>query len=163
MISFDPFYFLLLLELLLVQSAIITFLYFKERKLQASYLKSVKIIRDFNWKDGNAQVKEEVKQDQETPSEQPDQSLVPNEETEAKEIGGAGETGAPDDEIKRLQKTIEEKVEIILEMKKKIEEMENKFLDMEKEYLILFDQSQKQEEALKQYEGGYKRKDDIDF
>ncbi|MBI5604936.1 MAG: hypothetical protein HY879_16475 [Deltaproteobacteria bacterium] len=48
-------------------------------------------------------------------------------------------------------------------MKNKIEQMEKKFADMEKEYLILFDQSQKQEEALKKYEGGQPKLDEIDF
>lgn len=168
MISFDPFYFLLLLELLLIESAMIAGLYVRERKLKIFYMKSINIIRDFKWKEGKSQAKEEGEQDRPLSSEQPDPPPVLHEESEAKEIEGAGEIEAANEEVtneetKRLRKTVEGKVEIILEMKNKIEEMEKKFTDMEKEYLILFDQSQKQEEALKQYEGGYKRKDELDF
>jgi hypothetical protein len=151
MIGLDPFYFLLLLELLLVQTALIILLYFKGRSLKASYLKSVKIPVDFIPQEDPFPVKETLIPAPAS-SEKADSPDILNEEVEMKEIGGVEETGIGDEEVKRLRNTVGEKAEIILKMKKKIEEMEKKFADMEKEYLILFDQSQKQEEALRQYE-----------
>ncbi len=151
MIGLDPFYFLLLLELLLIQTAIIVLLYFKGRNLKIAYLKSVKIPGDSNSKEDPPPEKETLIPVPDS-SETIDSPDILNEEVEMKEIGGVEETGMGDEEVKRLRNTIEEKAEIILKMKKKIEEMEKKFGDMEQEYLILFDKSQKQEEALRQYE-----------
>ena len=156
MIRLDPFYFLLLLEFLLIQLAIIIILFLKGRKLKDSYLKSVKIIRDFNWQHDNQGDQELNRTGVSNP--EPQAPLLPEGET-----WNQGFEGGDNGEIKRLQDTLQEKVEIILQMKNKIEQMEKKFMDMEKEYLILFDQSQKQEEALKKYEGGQPKLDEIDF
>lgn len=109
-------------------------------------MRTVKILRDFKWQGKDAQGNGAPELDQQ-------------------EAFGSiqGETGKTDIEVgqgkegpglksENLEKALEEKIEIILEMKKKIEQMEKKYVDMEREYQILFDQSQKQEAALKQYE-----------
>jgi hypothetical protein len=159
MISIDPLYFLLFLELLLIQAALIGVLYLKGRKLTLSYLKTLQMVRDLELKQKTSQQEESV-----TPAEVPkpnhEEQPISTTDDADKKMLELGEVGP---ETEQLKKLLEEKVEIILQMKKKIEVMEKKHADMEKEYLILFDQSQKQEEALKAYGEGFKKKDKEDF
>jgi hypothetical protein len=83
-----------------------------------------------------------------------DFTFLTEEADEAKPPSGTPPKGDSDPEVERLSKTLDEKIEVILELKSKIEEMEKKFEGMENEYQVLFDQSQKQEQALKAYEKG---------
>ncbi|HMK66756.1 MAG TPA: hypothetical protein VK564_13240 [Thermodesulfobacteriota bacterium] len=91
------------------------------------------------------------------PGEQADHgdfTFLTEEANEEKPSSTTPPKGDADPEVERLSKTLDEKVEVILELKSKIEEMEKKFEGMENEYQVLFDTSQKQEQALKAYEKG---------
>jgi hypothetical protein len=149
MISLDPLYLLLLLEFLLIQALLIGFLYLKKRKLKIIYLKTRQMVSDLQSNQKTIPEKEAV-----TPAEPSDsgpEDLTPTvtppvTDESDKTILELGEISPETEDLKKL---LEEKIEIILQMKKKIEGMEKKFTDMENEYLVLFDQSQKQEQALK--------------
>lgn len=155
--TLDPFYLLLLLELVLIQSVIIAFLYLRGRRLKKDKPPGKNIVTEPEEKpvsDSKEAALNQIGAQQFDPQVQ---SLMEIGETEKQDPGSA-EAGS---EIESLQKLVDEKVNIILQMKKKIEEMEKKYGDMEQEYLILFDQSQKQEEALRAY--GAKKPDMTDF
>jgi hypothetical protein len=138
MISLDPLYFLLLLEGLLLQAMGLGLLYLKWRKAKRAYRDATRNLQDVKQKEPSKKTDGEISLGEIVPAGQEEIASLPPLEME-------------DDgqEVEKLKKLLEEKVEIILQMKKKIESMEQKFVDMENEYLILFDQSQKQEQALK--------------
>jgi hypothetical protein len=164
MIKINPFYILLMIEILLIQSGLGVFLFIKKRKavstpesqplpqpvpsLEAA-IPAQEVADDFA---EEALPKEgQVEPEATNPVSSEDFSLLTEEATEEK-ITEEEPARDPAIEVKRLQQTLEEKVEIILSLKNKVEEMEKKFESVENEYQILFDQSQKQEQALKAYE-----------
>ncbi|MBA4393430.1 MAG: hypothetical protein C0407_07740 [Desulfobacca sp.] len=159
MIPIDPLYVLLFLEFLLIQTVLIGVLYLKGRKLKSAYLKASQLVRDHQLKQETLQGDEALTEDSALNSTPGGQALPTTDDAD-KKILELGEIG-PDPED--LNKVLNEKVEIILQMKKKIEAMEKKFVDMENEYLILFDQSQKQEQALKAAGVNLDKKDELDF
>jgi hypothetical protein len=164
MIKLDPFYILLMLEILLIQSGLLIFLFLKSKKgrssqegtqLQPEPLTSVEAIPDAPKSPPTEEKKNEPKIVD--PIGNDDFSFLTDEAIEGKTAEKEpGTEQEPAIKIKRLEQTIEEKVEVILELKNKIQEMEKKFDSVENEYQILFDQSQKQEEALRAYEKGGK-------
>jgi hypothetical protein len=145
MIHIDPLYVLLFLELLLIQAALIGFLYLKGRKLKIVYLKTLQIVSDLKLKQKTFQ-EDEGGIPADVPKAEPEEPAPPATDDADKKVLELGDLSP---ETEQLKKLVEEKADIILQMKKKIESMEKKFVDMENEYLTLFDQSQKQEQALK--------------
>jgi uncharacterized coiled-coil protein SlyX len=138
MISLDPLYFLLIVEGLLLQTVGLTLLYWKWQKTKRNYLDAFGRIPE-------TKVEEPVSLTEEKGVEEETLLVVQEEPSGPSPL----ELGEIKPEIENLKMLVAEKSEIILQMKKKIEAMEKKFEDMENEYLILFDQSQKQEQALK--------------
>jgi hypothetical protein len=159
MIHLDPLYFLLLLELVLIQSALIGVLYQKGRKLKAANLKALTITGESIQKQGAFSGEGGPMQAGGSRANPPEQGFSMTDEEERKIL----ELGEMENEPERLKTLLDEKMEIILQQKKKIEELDKKFVDMEKEYLILFDQSQKQEEALRAYGGSPPKLEGLDF
>jgi hypothetical protein len=164
MIKIDPFYILLMIEILLLQAGLGVILFLKGRKaffilekqpaMQAEPSPDAEIPSpEAAEASDEAPLKEEENFEPAPagPVNSGDFSLLTEEATEEKITEEEPEKD-PTIEVKRLQQTVEEKVEIILSLKNKIEEMEKKFENVENEYQILFDQSQKQEQALKAYE-----------
>jgi hypothetical protein len=159
MISLDPLYFLLLLELVLIQSALIGVLYLKGRTLKSASLKTQKKCKGSNLEHETLPGDGDSNQAKVSSADLSEQALSLTDEGERKIL----ELGEFDNEPERLKELLDEKMEIILQQKKKIEEMDKKYVDMEKEYLILFDQSQKQEEALRAYGGSPPKLEGLDF
>lgn len=155
--TLDPFYLLLLIELVLIQSAIIAFLYLRGRKLQKEKAGGKNTATEPEGKPMSDSEEAALNQVEVQQFDPRIQGLMEIGEIKKQDPGPA-EAGSEMDNLKNL---VDEKVNIILQMKKKIEEMEKKYVDMEQEYLILFDQSQKQEEALRAY--GVKKPDSTDF
>jgi hypothetical protein len=146
MITIDPLYFLLFLEGLLIQAIVIFWLYLRGRKLKRAYQPASELGPHQSQKEKSSLGEAGASQVEGLEMGEDNQSSGSTKEESDKKILELAEI-AP--ETEDLKKILDEKVEIILEMKKKIEGMEKKFADMENEYLILFDQSQKQEQALK--------------
>jgi hypothetical protein len=162
MISLDPFYLLLLMEALLIQTGLMVFFYLRGKRGPTCQGRSAAIKKDI---EGTPEIqgKEEPLSLMDTTNAlQGDFTFLTDEATEEKGTEDSSERGDPESEIKRLEQTVEEKLEIILQLKNKVEEMGKKYEAMENEYQILFDQSQKQEEALKAYGVG-KNTDLMDF
>jgi hypothetical protein len=164
MIAIDPFYLLLLLELLILQSGFLVFLYFRKKKGRATVKEIIAVPEPVSVAppevkaEGPSQdfLEEEAPKTTapEAQADHGDFTFLTEEADEGKSSATAPPKGDVDPEVERLSKTLDEKVEVILELKGKIEEMEKKFEGMENEYQVLFDTSQKQEQALKAYEKG---------
>jgi hypothetical protein len=171
MIPINPFYVLLLLEILLIQAGLLIFLFLRGKK--GSSPPEEQSLSPLTTGDpiavldvSNHEAPADLPKDEETaepktvnPVSNEDFTFLTDEATEEKTAAEDAEKNASAVEVKELQQTVAEKAEVIVELKHKLEEMEKKFESVENEYQILFDQSQKQEQALKAYEKG---KGDID-
>ena len=158
MIRIDPFYVLLMMELLLIQAGLLVFLFLKWNK--GGPTKEVQLVNvPYLELPASPEPAKEPPLDPPKTGEETIANPAGNGEftfltEEAVEKTGNEVSKESASEVERLQKTLDEKIEVILELKNKIEEMEKKFESVENEYQILFDQSQKQEEALRAYEKG---------
>ncbi len=132
MIKIDPLYVLLLAELALILAAGIAILYLKMRKYRILHRDTLKSLAEAKQKGEELRQKLSV------------EKLMGSSEGDARKSKEPKETGA--EELEQLKVKLQETEAKLKEKSGKVEQLEAKISGLEKEYLVLYQQQQKQQE-----------------
>ncbi len=130
MIKIDPLYILLLAEIACILAAGIVMLYLKMRKQRIEHRDALKSLAEAKQQGEELKRKLSVGQ------------LMGNSEDAAKKT--ASKKG--EEELERLRTMLQEREAQLKEKNGKVEQLEAKLAGLEKEYLVLYQQQQKQQE-----------------
>ena len=134
MMKIDPIYLLLLIELSCILAAGVVFLYLRSRKYKEVYQNTLKDLggakRDRETLRKQLAVKERAAETASGP---------PVQDTAAQNAGNVSD-------VEELRKKLQDAREELDQKDKKMEALQTKFSDLEKEYMVLYQQQQKQQE-----------------